>query len=63
MKFLANPGPYIRGKKSTLQIMLELLAALIVVWIAAIVYNFVAIGSVYGVKAILMVVVAVGVTG
>jgi len=62
MKFLANPGPYIRGKKSTLKIMLELLAVLIVVWIAAIVYNFVAIGTVYGVKAILMVVVAVGVT-
>ncbi|MCX5775668.1 MAG: RnfABCDGE type electron transport complex subunit D [Firmicutes bacterium] len=62
MKFLANPGPYIRGKKSTGQIMFELLIALVVVWIAAIVYNFVAIGSVYGVKAILMVVVSLGVT-
>lgn len=62
MKFITTPGPFQREKRSTLQIMLELSAALVLVWIAGIVYNFVAVGTAYGIKAIFMVVVALVVT-
>lgn len=55
MKFGMNPAPYLRSKRSTLQIMLELTLALVIVWGAAIWYNF-TLGSNYGVKAILIVV-------
>lgn len=58
MKFVANPGPYQRSDKHTGKIMRDLLIGLAVVWLAAIIYNF-TIGVEYGVKAILMVVVAV----
>lgn len=57
MKFGMNPAPYLRSKISTLRIMLELTLALLVVWAAAIWYNF-TISSDYGVKAILIVVVS-----
>ncbi len=62
MKFITTPGPFQRSKRTTLQIMLELSAALVLVWIFGIVYNFVAIGPAYGIKAILMVVVSLVVT-
>ncbi len=58
MKFITTPGPFQRQKRTTLQIMLELSAALILVWIAGIVYNFVVNGAAYGVKAIVMVLVS-----
>ena len=55
MKFGMNPAPYLRSKRSTLQIMLEWTQLLVIVWGAAIWYNF-TLGSNYGVKAILIVV-------
>lgn len=55
-------SPYQRGKRSTLQIMLELTAALLVVWLFGVIYSFVEGGSYYGVHAILNMVVALAVT-
>ena len=40
MAFRTNSAPYQRSKNSTLKIMLILLAGLVVVWIASIIYNF-----------------------
>lgn len=57
MKFIVTPGPYQRGKSKTGIIMRDLMIALLIVWAAAIAYNF-TIGVDYGVKAILMVLVA-----
>ena len=63
MAFRTNPAPYQRAKKSTLQIMLILCAALAVVWLFAIVYSFKLDGLVnknthYGLNSILIVLVA-----
>ena len=57
MSFRTNAAPYQRTKKSTLQIMLILMIALAIVWICAVVYSF-KLGTNYGIKAILMVLVA-----
>lgn len=62
MAFRTNAAPYQRAKRSTLQIMIELLIALVIVWVAAVVYTFKEAGSEYGIKSILMMVVAVAVT-
>ena len=62
MAFRTNAAPYQRAKRSTLQIMIELLIALLIVWVAAVVYTFKEAGSAYGIKSILMMVVAVAVT-
>ena len=51
MKFGMNPSPYFRSKRSTTQIMLELLIGLSVIWICAIVYYF-TLSSANGVRAI-----------
>jgi electron transport complex protein RnfD len=61
MKLVTSFGPYRRTKRSTFKIMLELLITLMVVYIAAIIYNF-TLGAAYGVKAILMLLVSVAVT-
>ncbi|HMM01019.1 MAG TPA: RnfABCDGE type electron transport complex subunit D [Bacilli bacterium] len=58
MEFVSSIGPATRTKKSTTKIMLILTGALSIVWLAGVVFNFVANGSDYGVKAILMLVVA-----
>lgn len=58
MKFIVQPPPFTRRQRSTTGIMYELSALLGLLWIAAIVYNF-TIAPSYGLKAILMVVVAV----
>ena len=58
MKFIVQPSPFTRHKRSTTGIMYELILLLCLLWIAAIIYNF-TITPNYGVKAILMVVVAV----
>ncbi|MFA5422196.1 MAG: RnfABCDGE type electron transport complex subunit D [Bacilli bacterium] len=58
MKFIVQPPPFTRRKRSTTGIMYELSALLGLLWVAAIVYNF-TIAPSYGLKAILMVVVAV----
>jgi electron transport complex protein RnfD len=58
MKFIVKPTPFTRLKRSTTGIMYELSALLGLLWVAAIVYNF-TIDPSYGLKAILMVVVAV----
>ncbi|MGM9857671.1 MAG: RnfABCDGE type electron transport complex subunit D [Bacilli bacterium] len=62
MAFKTNSAPYQRAKKSTLQIMIELAIALAIVWIAAVVTTFIKLGSSYGVKSILLMLVSVGVT-
>ena len=62
MAYKTNSAPYLRTKKSTLQIMIELGIALAVVWLAAVVTTFLKLGADYGVKSILLMVVALGVT-
>ncbi len=57
MKFIVTPGPFQRGKAKTGLIMRDLMIALLVVWAAGVAYNF-TIGTAYGLKAILMVLVA-----
>ena len=54
MAFKTNSAPYLRTKKSTLQIMIELGIALAVVWLAAVVTTFLKLGADYGVKSILL---------
>ncbi len=61
MKFIVSPGPFQRGNNKTGLIMRDLMIALTIVWIAAIIYNF-TIGVNYGLKAIFMVLVAMAVT-
>ncbi|MFA5236076.1 MAG: RnfABCDGE type electron transport complex subunit D [Bacilli bacterium] len=61
MKFIVTPGPYQRGQTKTGIIMRDLMIALLLVWAAGIAYNF-TIGTAYGLKAILMVLVAALVT-
>ena len=62
MAFKTNSAPYQRAKKSTLQIMIELAIALAIVWIAAVVTTFIKLGSSYGVKSILLMVVSLATT-
>ena len=62
MAFKTNSAPYLRTKKSTFQIMIELGIALALVWIAAVVTTFLKLGSGYGIKSILLMVVALVVT-
>ena len=62
MAYKTNSAPYLRTKKSTLQIMIELGIALAIVWLAAVVTTFVKLGSGYGLKSILLMVVALAVT-
>ena len=61
MAFRTNAAPYQRAKRTTLQIMIELLIALLVVWGAAVLYTFKE-ASKYGVKSILMMIVALATT-
>ena len=62
MAYKTNSAPYQRAKKSTLQIMIELGIALALVWIAAVVTTFLKLGTEYGVKSILLMVVSLAVT-
>ena len=62
MAYKTNSAPYLRTKKSTLQIMIELGIALAIVWLAAVVTSFIKLGSGYGLKSILLMVVALAVT-
>lgn len=61
MAFRTNAAPYQRAKRSTLQIMIELGIALLLVWIAGVIYTFKAAEK-FGVKSILMMLVALAVT-
>lgn len=57
MSLKMNSSPYQRSPRTTLQIMLELSAALLLVWIAAVIYNF-TLSAELGLRAILLMVVA-----
>ena len=57
MSLKMNEAPYQRSPRTTLHIMLELCAALLLVWVAAIIYNF-TLDVEFGVRAILMMVIA-----
>ena len=57
MSLKMNEAPYQRSPRTTLHIMLELCAALLIVWLAAVIYNF-TLDVEFGVRAILMMVVA-----
>lgn len=61
MAFRTNAAPYQRARRSTLQIMIELSIALLLVWLAAVVFTFISAPE-YGVKAILMLFVALATT-
>lgn len=58
MKFALTKGPFIRNKRSTTGIMLELFAVLVVVWLAAVISYSVKYDFSVGLKAILLVVVS-----
>ena len=57
MSLKMNSSPYQRSPRTTLQIMLELTAALLIVWLAAVIYYFTKDAKL-GLKAILLMVVA-----
>lgn len=57
MKFGMNPSPYYRGKRSTTQIMLELMIGLAVIWVCAIAYYFTT-GTGNGIRAIVNPIIA-----
>ncbi len=59
MNLAVNPAPYVRSKNSTLKIMLMLLGGLALVWLAAIIYYFIAGNVEDGLFAILNVVICV----
>ena len=61
MKFGMNPSPYYRGKRSTTQIMAELMIGLAVIWVCAIVFYFTR-GAVNGVRAIVNPLIAMAVS-
>ncbi len=61
MSLKMSESPYQRSPRTTLQIMLELTGALLIVWLAAVIYYF-TLSTELGVKAILLVVVALVVT-
>lgn len=61
MSIITGTTPFIRKKRTTKQIMIELLIGLGVIFIAAVVYNFI-LGVNYGIKALLMMVVSIAVT-
>ena len=58
MKFSLAKGPFLRNKRSTTGIMLELFAVLAVVWLAAVVTYSVKYNFLVGLRAILVVLVA-----
>lgn len=57
MKFGMNPSPYFRSKRSTAQIMLELMIGLIVIWVCAVVFYFTT-GTGNGLRAVFNPIVA-----
>ena len=57
MALKMNDAPYQRSPRTTFKIMMELTAALLIVWLAAVIYNF-TLGATFGVRAILLMVVA-----
>jgi len=62
MEYVQTKAPYLRHKKSTLQIMIELGIALAVIWVLAVVTTYVKMGGYYGTRAILLMVVSIAVT-
>ena len=62
MKFSLAKGPFLRSKRSTTGIMLELFAVLAVVWLTAVVSYSVKYNFLVGLKAILIVLVSLGTT-
>ena len=61
MKFGMNPSPYYRGKRSTTQIMAELMIGLAVIWVCAIIFYFTR-GAENGVRAIVNPIIAMAVS-
>ncbi len=60
MKFRIKPAPFLKNnKQSTRNMMWEFSLVLVAIWIVAIVMNFVNLGSAFGVKAILLGLVAI----
>ena len=57
MALKMNDAPYQRSPRTTFKIMMELTAALLIVWLAAVIYNF-TLGATFGIRAILLMVVA-----
>ena len=57
MSLKMNDAPYQRSPRTTFRIMMELTAALLIVWLAAVIYNF-TLDAEFGVKAILLMVVS-----
>lgn len=62
MALAINPNPYVRTKRTTFSIMMELLIALVLVWIAGIIYYFIKGAGSDGLFAILNVVICASVS-
>ncbi len=58
MKIVSGNAPFLRSKRTTSQIMMELLIGLAVIFVAAVVYNF-TLGVRYGLKTICIMTVAI----
>ena len=59
MQFRMTPAPFQRQRRTTTQIMVELFLVLCAVWVYAIVFNFINVGTKNGVSVILIGLVSV----
>jgi len=59
MQFRITPNPFQRGNRTTKGIMLELSAVLLVLWLYSVGFYFINVGAEYGIRAILIMIVAV----
>lgn len=62
MNYIQTTAPYLRRKKTTLQIMIDLAIGLGIIWILAIIMSFVKLGSQYGLNAIFLMITALATT-
>lgn len=58
MKIVSGNAPFLRSKRTTSQIMMELLIGLAIIFVAAVIYNF-TLGVRYGLKTICIMTVAI----
>ena len=52
MNYVQTTAPYLRRKKTTLQIMIDLAIGLGIIWVLAIVMSFLKLGNGYGLNSI-----------
>ena len=62
MNYVQTTAPYLRRKKTTLQIMIDLAIGLGIIWVLAIVMSFLKLGNGYGLNSIFLMLTSIGVT-